>query len=86
MAVVCHIGFLTMTLEEFETGPAKSGVLTDDEITSISKNFISPTDEYPMPKNLSNSRAQRGGGINISSECASPQSVRYTIPLPSVFI
>ena len=75
MAVLCHIRFLTMTPEEFETGPAKSGVLTDDEITSISKNLIGPTDEYPMPKNLSNSRWQRGVGINNNTECTSPQSM-----------
>ena len=55
--VLCHIRFLAMSIDEFETGTAISGILTEEEIDIIKTN-IANIRRYekiiPMPLYLSN--------------------------------
>ena len=57
--VIGHIRFLAMTPEEFATGPANSGILTDSECLAIFKNLNSRV-HVPLPQPLSNERKLRG--------------------------
>ncbi|XP_028157763.1 uncharacterized protein LOC114350956 [Ostrinia furnacalis] len=43
-----EIGFLSMTLKEFEEGPSKSGFLTEEEVTMIRKKIANDSPMHPV--------------------------------------
>jgi len=53
-----YVRFLSMTIEEFSSSPALSGILTQDESFAIFMN-IGSRDKWPMPTQLSLSRQPR---------------------------
>lgn len=60
--VLCHIRFLAMATDEFETGPAISGILTEEEIDLISKNLTRKDNSeelIAMPTHLSDITCSR---------------------------
>lgn len=57
--MIGHIRFLAMTPEEFATGPATSGILTNDECLAVFMNLNSRV-QTPLPPPLSNERKTRG--------------------------
>lgn len=52
--IIHHIRFLSITVKEFESGPALSGILTDEECLAVSANKV-----RDMPAHLSTNRQPR---------------------------
>ena len=57
--VLQYIRFLTMKPEEFNGGPAMSGLLTQEQAFAILTNILSPDKCLPLPDDFSTSRVTR---------------------------